>query len=61
MAGIDMYKGKGKFPGPEGLKCQVDEGDRVFPTAEQQGRPFELAGDLTENVDRFGLELVQVI
>jgi hypothetical protein len=61
MAGIDVHEGKGKFAWPKGLQGQVDKGDGILPAAEQKRRAFELACDFPENVDRFRLQLVQVI
>ena len=45
---------------PERLARQVREHDRVLAAAEQQHRALELGGDLADDVDRLGLERLQV-
>ena len=45
---------------PERLLGQAQQHDRVLAAAEQQHGPLELGGDLADDVDRLGLEDVQV-
>ena len=44
----------------EGLLRQAQHDDRVLAAREQQDGLLELGGDLTDDVDRLGLELVQL-
>ena len=52
--------GNGKRRRAERLLGQAQQHDRVLAAAEQQHRPLELGGDLAHDVDRLGLERVQV-
>src|SRR5262249_16889047 len=45
---------------PAGLHRDVKEDRRVLPPREEQGGPLELGNDLTDDVDRLGLERVEV-
>ena len=52
--------GNGSWRRPERLLGQAQHHDRVLAAGEQQHRPLELGRDLADDVDRLGLELVEV-
>ena len=52
--------GNGNRAGPERLLGQAQQDDRVLAAGEQQHGPLELGGDLAHDVDRLGLERVEV-
>ena len=52
--------GNGKRAGPERLLGQAQQHDRVLAAAEEQHGPLELGGDLAHDVDRLGLERLEV-
>ena len=52
--------GNGMRAGPERLLGEAQHHDRVLAAGEQQHRALELGRDLTDDVDRLGLESVQV-
>ena len=52
--------GNGKLAGAERLLGQPQQNDRVLAAAEQQHRALELGGHLAEDVDRLGLEGLEV-
>ena len=52
--------GNGNLPGPERLLGEPQQHDRVLAAGEEQHRPLALGGDLAHDVDRLGLELVEV-
>ena len=53
--------GNGTGAGAERLGRQVQHHDGVLAAGEQHHRPLELAGDLAEDVDRLGLEHVELV
>ena len=52
--------GNGKLAGPERLLREPEQHDRVLAAREEQHRPLALGGDLAHDVDRLGLELVEM-
>jgi len=60
VTGVDVHERKGDPGRMKRLPGQMYHGDRVLAAAEQQHRAFELCGDLAHDVDRLGLELVEV-
>jgi len=61
VAGVDMQQGERQRRRPEGLDRQVQQHGGVLTAREENDRAFELAGYLSEDVDRFGLEGVESI
>jgi hypothetical protein len=61
MARVDVQHGEREAPRPERLLGQPQQHDRVLAAGEQQHRALELGGDLAKDVDRLGLERMQVI
>jgi hypothetical protein len=61
VTGVDVKQRKGNGCWPEGLGRQVQHDHGVLAAGEQQDRTFELRADLTEDVDRLGLQGVQVV
>src|SRR5438067_1798800 len=57
---IDVHDRERKLARPERLLGEPQQDDRVLAAGEEQHRPLELRGDLTEDVDSLGLELVEV-
>ncbi len=51
----------GTAPGRNALRGKVQQDDRVLAPGEQQHRPGELGCYLPDDMDRLGLELVEVI
>ena len=60
VAGVDVHHRERQAAGPERLLRQAQQHDRVLAAREQQDRPLELGGDLAHDVDRVGLEPLQV-
>ena len=60
VAGVDVHHRERELARPERLLRQPEQHDRVLAAGEQQHRPLQLGGDLAEDVDRLGLELVEV-
>ena len=60
VAGVDVHDREREARRAEGLLGQAQEHDRVLAAAEQQHRPLELRRHLPEDVDRLGLERLQV-
>ena len=60
VAGVDVHDREREAPGPERLLGQAQQHDRVLAAAEQQHRPLELGRDLADDVDRLGLERLEV-
>ena len=52
--------GNGNFAGTERLLREPQHHDRVLAAGEEQHGPLTLGGDLAHDVDRLGLELVEV-
>ncbi len=65
VAGVDMHQRERQFglalAQAEGLERQVQHDDGVLAAREQQGRVAALRHHLADDVDRFRLELVEVI
>src|SRR5262249_26817402 len=57
---VDVHDREREPPRTEGLLREAEEDDRVLAAGEEQHRPLELGGELAEDVDRLGLELVEV-
>ena len=60
VAGVDVHDREREPGRAERLLGQPQQHDRVLAAAEQQHRPLELRGDLAEDVNRLGLERLQV-
>ena len=60
VAGVDVQQREREAPGAERLLGQPQQHDRVLAAGEQQRRPLALGGDLAHDVDRLGLEVVEV-
>ena len=60
VPGVDVHDREREPPRAEGLLGQAQQDDRVLAAAEQQHRPLELGGHLAEDVDRLGLERLEV-
>ena len=60
MTRVDVQQREGELRGAECLEGEGDHHDRVLATREHQRRAFELGRDLTHNVDRLGLERLEV-
>ena len=56
VAGVDVHDREGQAGRPEGLLGQPEHHDRVLAPREQQHRALELGHHLTHDVDRLGLE-----
>ena len=60
VAGVDVHQREREAAGPERLLRQAQQHDRVLAAGEQQHGPLELGRDLAHDVDRLGLERVEV-
>ena len=60
MARVDVHHGEREARRPEGLLRQAQQHDRVLAAREEQHRTLPLGGDLAHDVDRLGLECVEV-
>ena len=60
VAGVDVHEREREPARPERLLCEPQQHDRVLAAGEEQHRPLSLGGDLAHDVDRLGLELVEV-
>src|SRR5579862_9877585 len=60
VAGVDVHDGERQLAGPERLLREAQQHDRVLAAGEEQHGPLQLGGDLTHDVDRLRLELVEV-
>ena len=60
VAGVDVHDRERDAGGPERLLGQVEHDDRVLAAGEEQHRPLELGRHLTDDVDRLGLERLEV-
>ena len=60
VAGVDVHDRERHPRRGERLDGEVQHHDRVLAAREQQRRPLELGGDLTDDVDRLGLQRSQV-
>src|SRR3546814_9207009 len=60
MAGIDMHQGKRKTRRAEGLLGQAQQYDGIFTAREQEHRTFALGGHLSQNINGFRLQPVQM-
>src|SRR4051812_24665473 len=60
VARVDVHDRERELAGPERLLREPQQDDRVLTAAEQQDGLRELRRDLAEDVDRLGLELVEV-
>src|SRR5664280_2924768 len=54
-------RGNGTGPGQKAFAARVQHHHGVLATGEQQHRPLELRDNLTKDVDRLGLEGVQMV
>ena len=57
---VDVHDRERELAGPERLLGEPQQDDRVLAAREEQHRPLELRRDLAEDVDRLGLEVVEV-
>ena len=60
VAGVDVHDRERELARMEGLLGEPQQHDRVLAAREEQHRPLALGGDLAHDVDRLGLELVEV-
>jgi hypothetical protein len=60
VSGVDVHHRERQPAGRERLDCQVQHDDRVLAAGEQQHRPLEFRGDLTDDVDRLGFQRAQL-
>jgi hypothetical protein len=60
VTGVDVDDGEQDRLRPAGLRGEVQEHLRVLPAGEEEGRPLELGDDLPDDVDRLGLERLEV-
>ena len=60
VAGVDVEDRERERTGPERLDGQLEQDQRVLASGEQQHGPLELGGDLAHDVDRLGLEAVEL-
>ena len=60
QAGVDLQDREGDLRRVERLLREAEHDDRVLAAGEHQDRLLELGGDLTEDVDRLRLELVEL-
>ena len=60
VAGVHVHHREGDAGRPERLLGQPQHDDRVLAAGEQQDRPLELGRHLPDDVDRLGLEAVQM-
>src|SRR3546814_19826327 len=56
VAGVHMEQGERHLARPERLDGEVQHDGRILAAGEQQRRPFELRGDLAQDVDRLAFE-----
>ena len=59
VSGVDVEKSERNLRRPERLRREVEDRHGVLAAGEQQHGTFELGGDLTDDVDRFGFEDVE--
>ena len=57
---VDMHDRERELAGPKRLLGETQQDDRVLAAGEQQHGTFELGRDLAEDVDRLGLEGLEV-
>ena len=60
VARVDVHQRKRKATRPEGLLREPEQDDRVLSAREEEHRALELSRDLPHDVDRLGLERVEV-
>ena len=60
VAGVDVHQREGEPGGPEGLLGDLQHHRGVLAAGEEEHGVLELGGDLTEDVDRLGLERVEM-
>ncbi len=60
VARVHVHQREREAARPERLLGQAQEHDRVLAAGEQQDGTLELGGDLTHDVDRLGLEGVEM-
>ena len=60
VAGVDVHQREGDAGGPEGLLGDLQHHRGVLAAGEEQHGVLELGRDLTEDVDRLGLERVEM-
>ena len=60
VTGVDVHEREREPAGAEGLLGEPQQDDRVLAAREEEHRPLELRGDLAHDVDRLGLERVEV-
>ncbi len=60
VPGVDVHQGERHVARPERLAREVGEDDRVLAAAEQQHGALQLGRHLPDDVDRLGLEGLQV-
>ena len=60
VARVDVHDRERELGGTERLLGEAQHHDRVLAAREEQHRPLALGGDLAHDVDRLGLELVEM-
>jgi hypothetical protein len=60
-AGFHIEERHGDFRRAEGFLGEAQEADGILAAGEEQGGALELAGDFAHDVNRFGLEILQVV
>ena len=60
VPGIDVHDRERDALGPARLRGQVEQDSRVLASGEQERRTLEFSDHLTDDVDRFGRERVEV-
>ena len=60
VAGVDVHEREREPGGPERLLGDLQHHRGVLAAGEEEHRVLELGGDLTEDVDRLGLERVEM-
>ncbi|MCY1366338.1 hypothetical protein D9M69_532300 [compost metagenome] len=53
VPGVNMHQRERKFPRPKCLLCEMYQGNRVFPSGEQQRGFFKLSGYFPQNINGF--------
>ena len=60
VAGVDVHDRERELARAERLLGEAEQHDRVLAAGEEEHRPLELRSELAEDVDRLGLELVEM-
>ena len=61
MTGRHVQEGHRYVGGAEGFLGEAEQADGILSTREEDGGPLKLRGDLAHDVDRLGLEVVQMV